>query len=133
MSIEDMCPERLRNRFRDWATRWPTIDDVRQEIADWLSEEAWRAPNGKAIGAVSAPEAEAAEEEWEETYVYDTVSEQWLCGLAPKRPRLEEASDGDVEMTAAATAAQAPAAGKGGKGGKEVKVTKVEAKLGKHP
>ena len=29
MSLEDMCPERLRNRLRDWAERWPTIDDVR--------------------------------------------------------------------------------------------------------
>ena len=36
ISLEDMCPDRLRNRFRDWAKRWVTVDDVRQEIADWL-------------------------------------------------------------------------------------------------
>ena len=62
MSLEDMCPERLRNRLRDRTERWPTSDDVHQEIADWLSEEASRAPKGKAIAAVSAPEAEVAEE-----------------------------------------------------------------------
>ena len=56
------------------------------------------------------------EEEWVETYVYDTVSEQWICGLAPKRPRYEEAPDGDAEMPAA-TPAQTPATGKFCKGG----------------
>ena len=91
---------------------------MRQEIADWISEEPSRAPKGKAIAAVGAPDAVAeTEEEWEETYVYDTYSEHWLCGLAPNRPQTDEGPDGDAEMLAA-TAAQAPAAGKGGKGSK---------------
>ena len=63
MTLEDMCPERLHNRLRDWAERWPTIDDLRQQIADWISEEASRALKGEAIGAVSAPEVEVAEDE----------------------------------------------------------------------
>ena len=64
MCVEDMCPERLCNRLRDFGVeRWPTMDDVRQEISDLLSEEASRAPKGKAIGAVEAPAAEEAAEE----------------------------------------------------------------------
>ena len=118
MSLEDMCPDRLRNRYRDWAERWPTVDDIRQEIADWLSEEASRTPKGKTIAAVGAPEAVAEEEELVEAYVYDTASDQWICGFAPKRARTDEGPDGHAEMTAA-TAAQASAAGKGCKGGKE--------------
>ena len=75
MCVEDMCPERLRNRLRDFGVeRWPTIGDVRQEIADWLSEEASRASKGKAIGAAEAPAAEEAEEEWEEAYVFDPTT-----------------------------------------------------------
>ena len=96
MSLEDMCPERLRNSFRDFSERWPTSEDVRQEIMDGVAEEASRAPKAKAIGAVGAPEAEEAAEEWDETYVFDTVSEQWICGLAPKRPRQGEAADGEA-------------------------------------
>ena len=73
MSFDDMCPERLRNRLRDFRPeRWPTTEDVRQEISDWLSEEFSR--THKAIGAVEAP-AESAEEEWEEACVFDSACE----------------------------------------------------------
>ena len=51
----------------------------------------------------------------EEAYVYDTASDQWICGFAPKRQRIGEASDGDTEMPAPASPAKPPA-GKGGKG-----------------
>ena len=38
MSLEDLCPERLRNTLRDFSDRWPTSEDVRQEITDLVAE-----------------------------------------------------------------------------------------------
>ena len=49
--------------------------------------------------------------------MYDIVSDQWICGFAPKRQRTGEASDGDTEMLAATPPTKHPA-GKGGKGDK---------------
>ena len=104
--LERMCPEKFQDHLHAQGLRFATCDDVRLEISDWLARENARSKAGvKAIGAVGAPEAEAAEEEWEEAYLYDTASDQWICGLAPKRRRTGEASDGDTEMPAAASPA----------------------------
>ena len=62
MLLLQMCSPALRSHLRMRDHLLPDYGAIRQEIADWLSEEASRAPKGKAIGAVEAP-AEDVEQE----------------------------------------------------------------------
>ena len=98
MCLEDMCTSGCATASATLGSR-----DGRQQtmsgkaVVDWLSEETSRAPKGKSFAAATSP-PEDKEEEWEEAYVYDTTSEQWICGFALKRQRTGEHSDGDTEM-----------------------------------
>ena len=123
MSLEDMCPERLRAHLRaNGPERYPDYDDLRIAISDWLADEASHAnKSGKTLGAIGGVADETAENDWEyeEVHVYVPESESWVLGLAPKRQRTEEPDQPDAEMKAPPGPPGGKAAGKGkGKNGK---------------
>ena len=123
MSLEDMCPERLRAHLRaNGPERYPSYDDLRIAISDWLADEAMHASKGgKALGAIGGAAEETTEDDWEyeEIHVYVPESESWVLGLAPKRQRTEEPDQPDAEMKAPPGPPGGKAAGKGkGKKGK---------------
>ena len=102
MSLEDMCPERLRAHLRaNGPERYPSYDDLRIAISDWLADEVMHASKGgKALGVIGGVAEETTEGDWEyeEVHVYVPESESWVLGLAPKRPRTEEPEQPEAEM-----------------------------------
>ena len=123
MSLEDMCPERLRAHLRAHGPeRYPDYEDLRLAISDWLADEASHGgKSGKALGAIGGVAEETTEGDWEyeEVHVYVPDTESWVLGLAPKRQRTEEPEQPDAEMKAPPGPPGGKSAGKGkGKKGK---------------
>ena len=124
MSMEDMCPEKLRAHLKaQGADRFPTCEELKIEISDWLFDEVKKGglqakgDKDKHIGSIENPE-DNGEEEYEEAQMYSTEWDCWICGLAPKRPRTETTAGEDADMP---PAQEFQSTGKGGKNGTNCK------------